>query len=161
MEKSMQIRPIKQSEWTDAMALCWRTFLKYEAPEYKPEGVKNFYQFITDSILEKMFLMGEYRAFGAFEGDIIRGVLGVRDKTHISLLFVEEAYHYQGIAAELMNYTCRYILNQKLGESVTVNSSPYAVGFYHKMGFDDLDQEIEKDGIRYTPMKRNLQNLNK
>jgi predicted GNAT family N-acyltransferase len=39
---------------------------------------------------------------------------------------------------------------------VTVNSSPYAVEFYHKMGFVNLSDEIEKDGIRFTPMRMEL-----
>jgi predicted GNAT family N-acyltransferase len=39
---------------------------------------------------------------------------------------------------------------------VTVNSSPYAVGFYHKIGFTDVREEIEKDGIRFTPMSIEL-----
>ena len=39
---------------------------------------------------------------------------------------------------------------------VTVNASPYAVGFYHKIGFMDVSEEIEKDGIRFTPMRMEL-----
>ena len=39
---------------------------------------------------------------------------------------------------------------------VTVNSSPYAVDFYHKIGFVDVREEIERDGIRFTPMRMEL-----
>ena len=35
----------------------------------------------------------------------------------------------------------------------TVNSSPYAVPVYHKLGFIDMDSEQLSDGIRFTPMK--------
>ena len=35
---------------------------------------------------------------------------------------------------------------------ITVNAAPYAVGFYHKIGFIDLEKEKTTDGIRYTPM---------
>jgi predicted GNAT family N-acyltransferase len=36
---------------------------------------------------------------------------------------------------------------------VTVNAAPYGVDFYHKLGFQDIRPEEEKDGITYTPMK--------
>ena len=35
----------------------------------------------------------------------------------------------------------------------TVNSSPYAVPVYHKLGFIDMDSEQLADGMRFTPMK--------
>ena len=38
-------------------------------------------------------------------------------------------------------------------KEITVNSSRYAVGFYHKLGFTDVEKEQLTDGIRYTPMK--------
>lgn len=37
--------------------------------------------------------------------------------------------------------------------AITVNSSPYAVPVYHKLGFVDMDVEQISDGMRYTPMK--------
>lgn len=38
-------------------------------------------------------------------------------------------------------------------KTITVNSSPYAVPVYHKLGFIDTDTEQLSDGIRYIPMK--------
>ena len=35
-------RAAHKSEWDICMDLAWRTFLKYEAPGYTDEGVKNF-----------------------------------------------------------------------------------------------------------------------
>ena len=40
--------------------------------------------------------------------------------------------------------------------AITVNASPYAVGFYEKNGFTVLDKEQEADGIRFTPMRKAL-----
>lgn len=150
----VEIRAVKSSEWTDAMALAWRTFLLFEAPEYSPEGVRNFYKFVTDENLEKMFLVGEYKAFGAFVDGEIKGIIGVRNHTHVSLLFVEEEYHHQGIATALLDYFLEYLQYHDPAEFITVNSSPYAVGFYHYYGFEDLSGEKTEDGIRFTPMKK-------
>ena len=40
--------------------------------------------------------------------------------------------------------------------AVTVNSSPYAVGFYKKLGFVPLGPEKQADGIRFTPMRLSI-----
>lgn len=36
---------------------------------------------------------------------------------------------------------------------MTVNASPYGVPFYHKIGFRNLGEERQRDGILYTPME--------
>ncbi|MBD5502314.1 MAG: GNAT family N-acetyltransferase [Lachnospiraceae bacterium] len=135
------------------MALAWKTFLRFEADVYSPEGVKNFENFITDSTLYRMFVMGAYQMFVAVEHSRLVGMITLRDTTHISLLFVDEAYHRQGIGRGLIGYLADYLRTEVGAERVTVNSSPYGVGFYHKMGFRDIRPEETKDGIIYTPME--------
>lgn len=156
MEKiKVEIRPVNRSEWDMAMQLAWDTFLVYEAPEYDPEGVRNFHEFVKGDELRNMFAMGEYYAFGAYDGDVIVGILGIRKHWHISLLFVEPSLHHQGIASALLKRGFSEAAKAGVTE-MTVFSSPYAREFYHKMGFTDLDSEKVADGIRYTPMKIEL-----
>lgn len=152
MEKvKISIRPLKKEDWDMAMQLAWDTFLIYEAVEYSEEGVKNFHEFVKGEELKRLFLLGEYEATGAFSDDVIVGILGVRNKTHISLLFVESKYHHQGIASSMMKEL--FYVKQLSGyKEMTVNSSPYAKDFYHKLGFVDTNKELTTDGIRYTPM---------
>ena len=52
-----------------------------------------------------------------------------------------------------MKHLCGYLKNELGIKRVTVNASPYGVGFYHKLGFRDLKPEQESEGIRYTPME--------
>lgn len=153
MEVPYQIRNAYRDEWEDAMALAWRTFLRFEADVYSPEGVKNFENFITDSTLYRMFVVGSYQMFVALDGKKIVGMLTLRDGTHISLLFVDEKYHRRGIGRALLQYMCHYLLTEVQAFRVTVNSSPYGVGFYHRLGFRDLRPQEKKDGIIYTPME--------
>ena len=40
---------------------------------------------------------------------------------------------------------------------MTVNSSPYAVPIYHKLGFYDVDSEQVVKGVRFTPMEFEMQ----
>ena len=135
------------------MAMTWRVFLRFEADEYTTEGIDKFYRFITDDVLYMMFKQGEYRIFGCFENEKIIGLISVRDKNHISLLFVDENYQHQGIGAALIRYMCDYLLTVGGQTFTTVDASPYAVGFYHRMGFVDTDRQKCKNGIKYTPMK--------
>lgn len=152
MEKlKYNIRPILENEWEMAMQLVWDTFLIYEAPEYSKEGIKQFQDFIRDPRLKEMFKNNDYQVYGAFLQNTVIGVLGVRGE-HISLLFVEPKYHHQGIATALLKMIFTSL--KSLGcERMSVNSSPYAVPFYKKLGFVKVTSEIEKDGIRFTPMK--------
>ena len=154
--KSYEIRPIMKHEWDSAMQLAWDTFLIFEAPEYSIKGVHNFKSFVRDPLLKRMYTYGEYVAIGAFDNKNIVGILGVRNANHVSLLFVDKDYQRMGIARALLN---RYFKDARIAgiDHVTVNSSPYAVGFYHRIGFVKLSEETEKDGIRFTPMRMELE----
>ena len=148
-----QIRSAYREDWEEAMSLAWRTFLQFEADDYSPEGIKNFENFITDTTLYRMFVMGAYQMFVALDGEKIVGMITLRDMTHISLLFVDEKYHRRGIGRALMQYLENYLLTELQASRVTVNASPYGVDFYHRLGFRDLHPEQRKDGIIYTPME--------
>ncbi len=93
--KEYQIRMARESDWEAAMDLAWQTFLRFEAADYKPEGVESFQNFISDQWLKKMFLKGEYQMMLAMEGERIIGLITMRNTNHISLLFVDENYHRQ------------------------------------------------------------------
>lgn len=153
MGMQYEIRSAYRDEWEDAMSLAWRTFIKFEADVYPPEGVKNFQNFITDSTLHRMFIMGAYQMFVALDGKKLVGMLTLRDRVHISLLFVDEQYHRKGIGRGLIQYVSNYLLTETGETRLTVNSSPYGVGFYHRLGFWDLRPQEVKDGIIYTPME--------
>ncbi len=119
--------------------------MKFEASDYSSEGVKSFQKFIEnkDILLETEF-------FGAYENCELKGVIATRnDKKHICCFFVRQQFQRQGIGRKLWEY----VKNNSPHNIITVNSSPYAVPVYHKLGFTDIDTEQLKDGIRYTPMQ--------
>lgn len=148
-----EIRQAYRDEWQDAMALAWKTFLKYEADDYTPEGIRSFREFITDNTLYRMFLLGSYEMIIALEEKRIIGMITVRGGGHVSLLFVDEQYHKRGVGRALIQYLCRYLLTEEGISRITVNASPYGLGFYHKLGFRDTGLEMQQSGIRYTPME--------
>ena len=155
MENSLpcQIRFARSDEWDEAMTLVWKTFLVFEAPVYLPEGIRSFENFITDSTLKRMFELGAYQMLVAIYDGKIVGMITLRDKAHISLLFVEEQYHFMGVGKALVFHLCHYLKNEAGERRITVNASPYGVDFYRRIGFRDTGPEAQSDGIRYTPME--------
>ena len=141
----MQIKKIDASQIDTAISLIWNTFLQFEAPDYSEQGVKTFQDFIENAeILQSLEL------FGAYEHQTLTGVIATNNnRKHICCFFVSAQFQRQGIGKKLWEY----IKEHSPHTTITVNSSPYAVPIYHKLGFVDTDFEQLRDGIRYTPMK--------
>ena len=140
----MDIRKIEQKEIKSALKLVLDTFMEYEAPDYLEEGVDTFKAFIGD---EKA--MYDLDMCGAYEDENIIGMIATRNQgNHIALFFVDRVKHNQGIGRKLFNE----VIKNSTGELITVNSSPYAVLVYKKLGFISSNEEQVTGGMRYTPM---------
>ncbi len=149
----MKFEEMKEEELKETLELVKRVFDEFEAPDYTGEGVTNFYKFIAyDSILEQ--LKNNFKIFVAKVEDKIIGMVCIRDCSHIAMLFVDKKYHKKGIGTELMNIAKNYC-KEKNGDNykITVNSAPFAIDFYHKIGFKDTGKEQTVDGIRFLPMQ--------
>lgn len=141
----MQILPLNASQTAEAIELIWETFLRFEAPDYSNLGVRSFEAFIRNEEIIRSLSF-----FGAYEGNELFGVVATREnQSHICCFFVRACYQRQGIGKMLWEH----LLKQSNCSMITVNSSPYAVAFYHRLGFSDTDSEQLVDGIRFTPMK--------
>lgn len=150
--KFYPIKEASRDQWEGAMSLAWRTFKKFDAPDYSERGVESFLEFISDEGLYRMFLIGEYHVFVAMDEEEIVGVIALRAISHISLLFVDEHHHNMGIGRSLINYAAMYVREEKKRSSLTVNAAPFAVDFYSRLGFKRTAPETENDGILYFPM---------
>lgn len=149
----IEIRYLKPEEWDDAMALAWKIFLRFEAGEYTEEGIHSFLDLISDERLKRLFEFGEYPVYAAFEGNKMVGMISLRNINHISLLFVSDEYHWRGIGRGLIEAMKQHVRRDGRKNTITVNAAPYAVGFYHAVGFEDTDGETTQNGIIFTPME--------
>lgn len=141
----MEIRSLKPEELPCALELVWKSFLAYEAPEYAPEGVATF-----RASLESEEFCAALEFWAAFEAEEMLAVIATRsERSHITLFFVSEAHMRKGIGKALF----RFLLPLCPGPVLTVNSSPYAVPFYARLGFLAEGPEQQRDGIRFTPMR--------
>ena len=142
----MEIRLINGKSQTDsAVRLMRETFMHSVAPLYAPRGVDNFLAFIEDRTLVQSLEL-----FGAFENEALVGVLAVKEgRRHICCFFVAPEFHRRGIGTRLWEH----LKHQSAQQTITVNSSPFAVPIYRRLGFVPTASEQLADGIRYTPMQ--------
>lgn len=68
------------------------------------------------------------------DGSVV-GALLVKEYWNLSNLFVDPAYHHQGIARQLINKALEECKTRSPKQAVHLNASRYAVNFYQKLGF--------------------------
>lgn len=138
------VRALAPEEYPEALALCWRVFLEFDAPEYPAEGIAAFRASLDDEERTRTL-----RFYGAFDGERLAGVLCMRPPQHVADFFVDGAYHRRGVGRQLFAAMRRDYARQVF----TVNASPYAAEFYRRLGFVPTDTEQLTGGLRYIPME--------
>ena len=156
MGKDITFREIKDGEESRACHLVMESFNEFVAPGYSEEGVTEFSKYLNPQFMQWR-LANNHFVLVALDKDVLIGIIEVRNDNHISLLFVKKAYHKRGISKKVLEMTitkCRqYNANNAI---IEVNSSPFAVPVYEKMGFVKTNTEQIINGIRFIPMTRNL-----
>ena len=137
------VRWARENEWAPAMKMIWKTFLKFEGKDYTQEGIRNFFEFITDDDLYVAFLKGTYRMMVAVDGERVMGGGPV-----------DEEYHHMGIGSALLAELCDYLKRETGEHCMSLKAAPYAVNFYRKQGFRTVKPEEEYSGIRVTAMEK-------
>lgn len=138
---NLSIKRLKKTEKETALKLVWKVFLEYESLDYTQEGIDEFYKTIHD---ENYLAMLSF--YGAFTNEELVGVIATRNSgKHIALFFVDGKYHRQGFGKQLFDAVQT--------DKMTVNSSPYAVPVYSKLGFKLVNTEQVVNGLRFTPME--------
>jgi len=141
----LEIKKIDRNQRDTAIQLVLAVFMQFEAPDYSVEGVETFKR---TAIYNNDFL-DSLNMYGAYESETLLGVIATRNKgNHIALFFVDGKHHRQGIGKKLF----KIVLENSTAKEITVNSSPYAVEVYHRLGFVDIALEENTNEIRYIPM---------
>lgn len=142
----MNIRLLQTYNYDKALALSLNVFTECGKKDFDEEGLETFKSFIYNKDL-----VSELTFYGAFDGELLVGVIATKNEgKHISLFFINPTYQGQGIGKQLF-----YAATQdKPATVMTVNSSSYAIPFYRKLGFEPVSQEQTTHGMRYTPMRR-------
>lgn len=118
-----------------------------------PGAAAAFFATIAPDAMAQRLADERYRYHVAEADGVVAGVVGVRDADHLYHLFVAERFHGRGIAGRLWATAQRQARAQGNPGRFTVNSSPYAVPMYERMGFVATDGPRVQDGIAFLPMR--------
>lgn len=154
----MQICRILEAQLEKALELVSAVFWECDREDFEEMGVQTFKHFIRYENMQKMMASGELFFFGAYKGSELVGVIAMREGFHISLLFVKPSYQRQGVGRRLVRQGTAYCLekNPEL-RHITVNASPKGTAAYLAMGFYPLMPEQKRDGMRFTPMRIDIE----
>jgi len=149
-------REMKAGEEWQVYNMVMRCFLEFIAPGYSREGIDNFARYVNPELLLRRTQNGNF-VFVAVVDDEIIGTVEVSGNNHIALLFVKKEYHRKGIGKALLNMAIEECKRRNPAvKIVNLNASPYAVKIYERLGFRKIQEEQVKDGIRFTPMEKEV-----
>lgn len=154
-KERFSIRKITAAEVSEALNLAMEVFMQFEAPVYKAQGVETFKRDIVENaeFIEKC-QKGICPIYAAFDGGNMIGIIGMRNQSHINMVFTKRDYQRRGVATSILKCLLSDIReSHPQVKEITLNSSPFGKRFYLNFGFIPLSEEQEIDGIRFTPMK--------
>ena len=94
-----------------------------------------------------------YSVIKASVGNDIIGYIGWREENYIGHLYVKTDYHGFGVAKQLVEA----MIKMSGAGVIRVKASIYALGFYRKVGFKAMSEELSVNSIRYVPMELNIE----
>ena len=138
-------------------ALMETVFREFIEPGYDPRGTDEFLSYIHPVAIAYRIKRNHFLRVAEANKQIV-GVLEMRNYNHLSLLFVDGKFQRRGIAKRLIREAivlCQ-LKNPDLAD-ITVHSDPAAVLAYEAMHFKRIGEEQVINGIRFIPMKYDLQ----
>jgi len=129
-------------------------FNEFIGKDYSVEGNNIFKEYIKPENILNRFTDKSSLFFTAKIKNEIVGIMEIKNRDHISLLFVKNEFQGKGIGKYLFGHYLYKTKNENIEvKKITVNSSIYAEKIYSKLGFIKISEIQEKDGIKYIPME--------
>jgi ribosomal protein S18 acetylase RimI-like enzyme len=143
-------------EEVEVVNLVARSFNEYIAPDFPEEGIEEFFRYANPRALRKRS-DGSHFVIVAEADETIAGMIEIREMRHVSMLFVDKAFHRRGVARELFRAALDRIKSEsRPPKKVTVHSSRYAISFYESLGFVRTGDEKIIHGVIHIPMALTL-----
>ena len=155
MSREFELRPAGADDASaiSALILSLQPYLTIEADG---SGAEEFLVSLSPDIIRRNLQDENYRYQLAFDGDVLAGVVAVRDNSHLFSLYVGSPWHGQGVGKRLWEVARDGALARGNAGSFTVNSSTFAEGMYRHLGFTATGPVAEMHGIRFVPMRLEL-----
>lgn len=152
MSRKFDIRPAEAEDAAaiSALILSLQPYLTI-APD--GSGAEEFLVSLSPDIIRRNLKDEKYCYQLAFDGDVLAGVVAVRDNTHLFSLYVASPWHGQGVGRRLWEVAREGALSRGNPGCFTVNSSAFAESMYRHLGFTATGPMAEMHGIRFIPMQ--------
>ena len=146
------LRHMNHGEEVEVSNLVARSFNEFIAPDFPDEGIEEFFRYANPRALIKRSEGNHFVLVAEAEGSIA-GMIEIREMKHVSMLFVDKAFHRRGIGKELLRAALdKIISDRRPPRKVTVHSSRFAVPFYESLGFVRTEEEKIIHGVIHIPM---------
>lgn len=89
----------------------------------------------------------------AVDDGVLAGFVGMRARQHLYHLFVGTRWQQQGLARRLWQVAREAAIDAGAQPPFTVNASLYALPAYLRLGFESTAPMMEKNGVRFHPMR--------
>jgi predicted N-acetyltransferase YhbS len=143
----MLIRKIRDKDAGEVSLMCSRSFKASIAESLNDEGRETFSK-IADSnaFLERM--KQDNIILVAVNEHQVLGVIELKARQHIAMLFVDPHFQNKGIGRALFNAILPFVNTATL----TVSASLASIDVYKKYGFKCAGEVSESAGLVYQPM---------
>ncbi|MDZ3824500.1 MAG: GNAT family N-acetyltransferase [Pseudoxanthomonas sp.] len=118
-------------------------------------GAEGFLASVSEAAERRYLASPRYRFLVAERAGALAGFIALRDGSHLFHLFVAAPHQRTGVARMLWQRARDLAGQEQPGGIVafTVNASPGAVAAYRAFGFRPAGDLVERDGIRFLPMR--------
>ena len=144
---NLNIRKAKRSD-AEAISHLVNELAHYFLADPSSDSVQSFLATLTPQAMAERIGAPNFCYYVAEDSSGLRGVICLRDGSHLYHLFVKTGSHKQGLARALWNHAKL----QSDASVFTVNSSLFAVPVYERLGFVATNTPQTQYGVTFVPM---------
>jgi ribosomal protein S18 acetylase RimI-like enzyme len=152
----VEVREMRPDEAQEVSDLALRSFDAFVGHELSAEGVAAYAQYAAADALRARHGDDHFTLVARVDGELV-GMIELRQGEHLSMLFVDAAFHRRGIARRLYDAALERLQREHPTVcEITVNASRYGVAAYERLGFVVSGEEQTVNGITFVPMTARL-----
>lgn len=152
MARQMQIRDARIQDAPAISQLLTDAVREHISPTISAAGTERLLSEMDTASVES-YLRNHFRFFLAEVDGTLAGLSAAILPSHLFYLFVRTDFQRQGIGRSLWTHARDWFIESFNSETITVNSSLNAVAAYERFGFKTEGGVVEKNHVRFQPMR--------